>query len=181
MMDFEITVKNEFDLESEVIEVDPFETLETKPSISNDHLAEHDYVIEEYSNDPSILNNAPTIFEPHSNMNQFLSTETFELDNWKGNPWAVENFKEFLMFNCPECEFKTKEELKLMCHGLEKHINAKEYFKTNPTIYNRNDLPSEIIFNPSQVTQLTPIESKPVIKQVIKSKPIIKRDIKNLR
>ena len=172
-MDFEITVKNECDLETEVIEVDPFETLDTKSSMSNDHLAEHDYVIEEYSNDPSALNYAPIIFEPHSNMKQVpISGETLELDNWKDNPWAVKNFKDFLMFNCPECEFKTKEELKLMCHGLEKHINAKEYFKTNPTIYNQNDLPLEIVFNPSQDTQLTPIESKPIVKKVVKSKPV---------
>ena len=95
-----MTVKNEFELESEAIEVDPFETLETKQSMSNDHLAEHDYVEDSNiddtnSNHPSAPNYASIIFEPHSNMNQFLSNETFELDNWKDNPWAVKNFKDF--------------------------------------------------------------------------------------
>ena len=84
-----------------------------------------------------------------------------EIEVWKDNPWAVTNFKEFLMFNCPECDFKTKEEVKLMSHGLQTHTNAKEYFKTNPTIYTQHDHPLKIVVLPSNFSHLTPSEKPP--------------------
>ena len=45
------------------------------------------------------------------------------------NPWAVSNLEEFLNYNCPECEFKSKEKSEFYKHAIEAHSNAQNYFK----------------------------------------------------
>ena len=112
-----------------------------------------------FSEDPNDPNYVPTIFDPspvsqdikiepteitehnYEEMNPNASDEKMEtnIDDWTGNPWAVGHTKEFLMYNCPECEFKDKEEIKLLSHGLQNHSKAKEYFEKNPTITNEQD------------------------------------------
>ena len=43
------------------------------------------------------------------------------------NPWSVTNLKEFLFYNCPECEnFKVKSQNSFLKHAFEKHSNARE-------------------------------------------------------
>ena len=43
------------------------------------------------------------------------------------NPWIVTNLKEFMFYNCPECEnFKVKSQNSFLKHAFEKHSNARE-------------------------------------------------------
>ena len=108
----------------------------------------------------------PTIFDPDPTVDPVTSGKALSPDHWQDNPWAVTNFTEFLMFNCPECEFKTKEEVKLMSHGLQTHTNAKEYFKTNPTIYDQKNHPLKIVVLPSHLSQLNQMNPESNKKQI---------------
>ena len=37
------------------------------------------------------------------------------------NPWAVDSIKDFWFLNCPECDFKAKEENCFLHHANEEH------------------------------------------------------------
>lgn len=39
----------------------------------------------------------------------------------KRNPWNVTNIKEFSFLNCPECNFKTKQEDFFQDHAIQNH------------------------------------------------------------
>ena len=41
------------------------------------------------------------------------------------NPWAVSSLKEFLMYNCPECDFKVKQEFGFYEHAIKSHTKAQ--------------------------------------------------------
>ena len=44
------------------------------------------------------------------------------------NPWLVENILAFSYYNCPECEYRTKDEKIFEDHALESHPLSKEFF-----------------------------------------------------
>ena len=41
----------------------------------------------------------------------------------------MSKLEEFLSYNCPECEFKSKEKSEFYKHAIEAHSNAQNYFK----------------------------------------------------
>ena len=45
----------------------------------------------------------------------------------ENNPWDVTTVDEFLFYNCPECEVKTKDADAFMSHAIESHELAKQY------------------------------------------------------
>ena len=49
------------------------------------------------------------------------------------NPWSVNNIKEFLFLNCPECGFKTKVQNKFQDHAIENHPLSCTFFGSNTT------------------------------------------------
>ena len=44
------------------------------------------------------------------------------------NPWAVTSFKEFLCYNCPECEFKDPDENTFYYHAIKNHPKARQFY-----------------------------------------------------
>jgi uncharacterized C2H2 Zn-finger protein len=61
--------------------------------------------------------------------------KTEELDDEEGicvqpnvkpfeNPWAVDSLSWFLFYNCPECDFATKDESTFQYHAIESHIQV---------------------------------------------------------
>merc|ERR1712218_179092 len=74
----------------------------------------------------------------HQNDSQDPLSSPHKLSN--NNPWAVLSFKEFLWFNCPECEFKYKDEEKLYKHAIKNHRKAQQYYNIK-----NEDIKSEII------------------------------------
>ena len=44
------------------------------------------------------------------------------------NPWVVENIEAFSFYCCPECDFKSKQEVSFKRHALECHNKAKSFF-----------------------------------------------------
>ncbi len=47
---------------------------------------------------------------------------------WKSNPWTVTNLNEFLHYNCPECDYKSKESRGFITHALAIHPNVSQSF-----------------------------------------------------
>ena len=73
--------------------------------------------------EPPILTNELVL---HQNDSQDPLSSPIKLSN--DNPWAVSSFKEFLWYNCPECEFKNKNEEKLYQHAIKNHCKAQQYY-----------------------------------------------------
>ena len=47
------------------------------------------------------------------------------------NPWLVDSIQAFAFFNCPECQFKTKDENFFQDHALQNHPLSFEFFCTS--------------------------------------------------
>merc|ERR1711894_16668 len=47
------------------------------------------------------------------------------------NPWASKDLKEFLFYNCPECEYRASFEPDFYDHALSTHPNAKDVYKAS--------------------------------------------------
>ena len=45
------------------------------------------------------------------------------------NPWASKDLKEFLFYNCPECEYRASFEPDFYDHALSTHPKAKDNYK----------------------------------------------------
>lgn len=50
------------------------------------------------------------------------------------NPWLVDNIKEYLFLNCPECTFKVKEEILFQYHALKNHPKSTALFGNDSMI-----------------------------------------------
>ena len=46
----------------------------------------------------------------------------------KMNPWDVKNIHEFSFLNCPECNFKTKQEKFFQDHAIQNHPMSNVLF-----------------------------------------------------
>ena len=57
-----------------------------------------------------------------------LELELKPNDILNNNPWAVSSLTHFLMYNCPECEFKISQENEFFSHAIENHPKAQAYF-----------------------------------------------------
>jgi hypothetical protein len=40
------------------------------------------------------------------------------------NPWGVDSLSWFLFYNCPQCDFATKDESTFQYHAIESHIQV---------------------------------------------------------
>ena len=40
------------------------------------------------------------------------------------NPWDVTSYQDFLFYNCPECQFKVKNQIEFHQHAIENHVKA---------------------------------------------------------
>ena len=47
------------------------------------------------------------------------------------NPWKVSNIQEFNFFCCPECVYRSKEEVTFQAHALLNHVLSKTFFNEN--------------------------------------------------
>ena len=47
------------------------------------------------------------------------------------NPWASKDLKEFLFYNCPECEYRASFEPDFYDHALSTHPNAKDVYEAS--------------------------------------------------
>ena len=45
-----------------------------------------------------------------------------------GNPWRVDNIQAFNYFCCPECVYRSKEELTFQAHALQNHPQSETFF-----------------------------------------------------
>ena len=52
------------------------------------------------------------------------------------NPWLVEKIQDFSFLNCPECNFKTKEENSFQNHALKNHPLSSVFFVNDDKIDN---------------------------------------------
>ena len=46
------------------------------------------------------------------------------------NPWEATSINEFLYFNCPECAFRSKEDISFQAHALQNHERSHNFFST---------------------------------------------------
>ena len=44
------------------------------------------------------------------------------------NPWKVQNIYEFNYYCCPECVFRSKEDMSFQAHALQNHVLSKTFF-----------------------------------------------------
>ena len=47
------------------------------------------------------------------------------------SPWAVISLTDFLNYNCPVCDFKSKEESKFLDHAYETHVESLKHAKAH--------------------------------------------------
>ena len=47
------------------------------------------------------------------------------------NPWLVENFQAFSFLNCPECNFKSKENIPFKSHAVKNHPLSSVFFMSD--------------------------------------------------
>ena len=59
-----------------------------------------------------------------------IGLETSE-PNSEMNPWASKNLKEFLFYNCPECEYQASFEPDFYEHAVSTHQKAKDVFEVS--------------------------------------------------
>ena len=52
----------------------------------------------------------------------------------KDNPWLVDNIQAFSYLNCPECDFKVKEEILFQYHALKNHPKSTAFFGSDSKI-----------------------------------------------
>ena len=45
-----------------------------------------------------------------------------------GNPWRVDSIQSFNYFCCPECVYRSKEELTFQAHALQNHPQSETFF-----------------------------------------------------
>jgi hypothetical protein len=57
------------------------------------------------------------------------------------NPWAVDSLRKFLFYNCPECDFKAKDEPSFQNHAVELH-NKVQFSIDESTHIMLRELPS---------------------------------------
>ena len=48
--------------------------------------------------------------------------------------WKFKNLKEFLTYQCPDCDFQSKEQELFLCHIVKTHSGARNFIKTQPEI-----------------------------------------------
>ena len=44
------------------------------------------------------------------------------------NPWKVQNIHEFNYYCCPECVFRSKEDMSFQAHALQNHVLSRSFF-----------------------------------------------------
>ena len=44
------------------------------------------------------------------------------------NPWKVQSIQDFNFFCCPECVYRSKEEISFQIHALQNHPQSEEFF-----------------------------------------------------
>jgi hypothetical protein len=49
-------------------------------------------------------------------------------DKMAGNPWRVDSIQSFNYFCCPECVYRSKEELTFQAHALQNHPQSETFF-----------------------------------------------------
>ena len=47
----------------------------------------------------------------------------------ENNPWEVESIQAFAYLNCPQCDFKTKDEDFFQDHAIDKHPLSHMFFR----------------------------------------------------
>ena len=52
----------------------------------------------------------------------------FFADKMAGNPWRVDSIQSFNYFCCPECVYRSKEELTFQAHALQNHPQSETFF-----------------------------------------------------
>ena len=65
------------------------------------------------------------------------------------NPWLVSNLKEFLWYNCPECEYKAKNEDLFYEHAIKNHFKAQQCL----------NIKNEFINNDVMETSVDPLDT----------------------
>ena len=54
------------------------------------------------------------------------------------NPWLVENLQTFSFLNCPECNFKSKENIPFKSHAVKNHPLSSVFFLSEELMNNKN-------------------------------------------
>ena len=44
------------------------------------------------------------------------------------NPWKVQNIHDFNYYCCPECVFRSKEDMSFQAHALQNHVLSRSFF-----------------------------------------------------
>jgi hypothetical protein len=55
----------------------------------------------------------------------FYDADKFNVEPMEENPWAVDSLSKFLFYNCPECDFKFKDEPSFQNHAVELHYQVQ--------------------------------------------------------
>ena len=53
------------------------------------------------------------------------------MEAMSANPWLVANIQDFSFINCPQCNFKTKEENKFHIHAENNHPQSFVFFASD--------------------------------------------------
>ena len=85
------------------------------------------------------------------------------------NPWDVQHLNEFLFYNCPECQYKTKASEGFLIHAMGQHVLANRLV-TNKIIVVTNENPEadQVQDNDDQIeVKEETLEERPVISDPI--------------
>ena len=77
------------------------------------------------------------------------------------NPWMVDSIKDFWFLNCPECKFKSKEEINFQKHAIEEHPFCKALFKDSNLIeIDPQKINSTVVYDIDSMSELSAFRQK---------------------
>jgi hypothetical protein len=69
--------------------------------------------------------NADAHADANADANAYDDAFKFSDEPMEENPWAVDSLSRFIFYNCPECDFKAKDEPSFQNHAVEFHYQVQ--------------------------------------------------------
>ena len=78
------------------------------------------------SKDESNIDYVPTLHFHVNPQTNLISRVPLPVRISDRNPWVFESLIDFLYYNCPDCDFKSKEKEKFISHAVDNHGQCRE-------------------------------------------------------
>ena len=73
-----------------------------------------------------------------------LDSSIVESQEIISNPWMVQSIQDFNFFCCPECVYRTKEEISFQAHAIQNHEQSKNFFHNSIQVKKEVNLSNEL-------------------------------------